>query len=134
MSDKKEIVNIIAEQMRNRIPILDDLREDSVRGGFGLGIEGWFRIEIYCVLRRRGINVTIKNVGPDLIFDNFELELKASQLGPSQWIREQGLKYPGVDCMFLGPVELINTIEPYYYSDIDGHWIVGIIREEVKDE
>ena len=118
-----------ARQMNERVSVLN-----SLAGAKGLGNEGWFRIEIYHVLKLNGINVHIRNKGPDLDFDDFSLELKAAQISPAGWVRTQGLKYPGVDCLFLGPSELIESLNPDYYRPIYDNWIVGLLTNEEVNE
>ena len=98
MVEKQQILDITARQMKERVGVLNNLV-----GTESLGMEGWFRIEIYHAMKLNGIDVHIQNKGPDLVFDDFSLELKAAQVPPARWVRKEGLRYPGVDCLFLGP-------------------------------
>ncbi len=113
--------------MKTQLHVLNDLRTDE-----GLGIEGWFKIELYHALRKHGVAVKIKNKGPDLVFDDSMLELKAAQSKTAPWVRREGLKYLGVDCLFLGPVDLVESVSPYYYGVIDDYWIVGLITKDIS--
>ncbi len=120
--DKLKVLDIVARQMKERAGVLN-----SLVGKGALGIEGWFRIEIYHALKLNGIDVHIQNKGPDLVFDDFSLELKSAQMSPAGWVRRYGLKYPGVDCLFLGPSELIESLKPDHYRRIYDNWVVGLI-------
>ncbi len=125
--NKITILNIAARQMNRRLGVLETLVGDQ-----GLGIEGWFRIELYHTLVLNGIDVHIQNKGPDLVFDDFCLELKATQMSPASWVRTEGLRYPGVDCLFIGPVGLIDTLKPDHYRGVGDKWIVGLLVNEVN--
>lgn len=114
--------------MLNRLGTLNSLPGDEK----GLGLEGWFRIELFHALKLNGWDVSIRNKGPDLEFDTFSLELKASTgIRPWGWIRREGLKYPNVDCLFLGPKGLADT---ELFTDVDTFlsvgedWLVGLLK------
>ena len=126
LNEKLRVLDITARQMKRRVSVLNNLV-----GNAGLGIEGWFRIEIYHALRLNGIDVHIHNKGPDLDFGDFSLELKCAQMSPAGWVQTQGLKYPGVDCLFLGPSELIESLKPDHYREIYDNWIVGLLNNEM---
>ena len=150
---KEGVVDIVAQYITNYCStkqkgthgnILDMCKIENR----GLGVEGLFKVFIIHALHEQGIQylrepgydgieILVKNKGPDLIFvDKFKLELKASQGQSSKWIRREGLKdkpeYVGVDCMFLAPREAVEELDPYYYREINGDWIVGLIRKEVE--
>ena len=125
MIQKLQVLDITARQMNERVSVLN-----SLVGAKGLGIEGWFKIEIYHALKLNDIDVHIQNKGPDLVFDDFSLELKTAQTAPAGWVRRYGLKYPGVDCLFLGPSELIESLKPDHYRRIYDNWIVGLLTNE----
>jgi len=131
IEEKMQILDIVARQMKERASVLNSLISRE-----SLGIEGWFRIEIYHAMKLNDIDVHIRNKGPDLVFDDFSFELKAAQVSPAGWVRKEGLKYPGVDCLFLGPSSLIESLKPDHYRRIYDSWIVGILTaqpiEEVK--
>lgn len=129
MVKKLQVLDVIARQMKERAGVLN-----SLVGNESLGIEGWFRIEIYHAMKLNDIDVHIRNKGPDLVFDDFSFELKAAQVAPATWVRKEGLKYPGVDCLFLGPSSLIESLEPDYYREINDNWIVGILTTQSTEE
>ena len=127
--EKLKVLDIIAHQMKERADVLNSLIDKT-----NLGTEGWFKIEIYHALKLNNIDVHIRNEGPDLVFDDFLFELKASQVSPAEWVRKKGLKYPGVDCLFLGPSSLIESLQPDYYREVDDNWIVGILTAQPTEE
>ncbi len=125
--DKITILDIAARQMNRRLGLLRHLI-----GNEGLGFEKWFQLELYHSLILNGITPHIQNKGPDFVFDDFCLELKAAQMFPANWVRKEGLKYPGVDCLFIGPVGLIDTLKPDHYREVGDEWIVGLLMNEVN--
>ena len=121
-------MRIAADQMKTQIHILNDLRKAK-----GLGIEGWFKIELYHALKQSVIPVKIKNKGPDLIFEDFKLEVKSAQSKSASWVRKKGLKYPGVDCLFLGLKTLVESLGVDYHIAIDDYWIVGLLTANAEE-
>lgn len=119
----QSILDIAAKQMHERLGVLE-----SLIGEKGLGIEGWFRVELFHALKLNGIYVNIRNKGPDLDFGNFKLELKVAQTSPAGWIRTQGLVHAGVDCLFMGPFGLIETLKPDHYRRVGEKWMVGLLK------
>ncbi len=87
----QSILDIAAKQMYERLGVLE-----SLIGEKGLGIEGWFKVELFHALKLNGIYVNIQNKGPDLDFGNFKLELKSAQTSPAGWIRQKDWSKPGL--------------------------------------
>ena len=129
--DPQSLVQWIAESAKESEHLLNATLEYK---GKGYGWEGLGRVIIVHALQKKGIEVLIRNKGPDLKFLDMEYELKFLVEPSIHWL-EKGLKYAGIDCLFFGPsdFEFIGSrINLAHSSRINEKWIVGIIKNKKK--
>jgi uncharacterized protein Veg len=97
----EEIFKLITERITMRISSLSAIERFR---NIGIGLEGWFKVEVVKALEREFEVEEIKGKGPDLKFRNGKrIELKAaSDFNPSYII--SGLTYENCPCVFLARV------------------------------
>jgi hypothetical protein len=127
------ILQAVASRIKNRVDSLDPLYEYK-----NLGIEGWFKVELVCVLKELGEkDIRLKNKGPDIILPGgLQIELKAATDFNSTYLQDGALK-DNVPCIFLGIAERssierlksISKIRVIDIFEIGGiyKWVVGCI-------
>jgi len=123
--DISQLIDVAIVAMKRRIFVLNILKQHPE-----IGIEGWFKCELLAELEREGIDVKIKNRGPDLVFGDVKFEVKGSANKSPKWIRKQGLKY-GVPVLYLGLIESVDVLDPVWMRTVNDDWVVGVIEPEM---